>query len=371
MRTKICDMLGIDVPIFAFSHCRDVVVEAGKSGGLGVLGAATFSPRQLETELKWIDEHLDGRPYGIDIIMPNNTKLSGDLSTVDFDKVLPKEHRDFVEQILERQHVPPLPEDEIAQIVREQLDAMKVTREGAEELMEVALGHASVKLVVNAMGIPPKQSVERLHKAGILVASLVGTVDHAINQVAAGIDVIIAVGTEAGGHAGGISTMVLVPRVVDAVTPVPVLAAGGIGRGRQVVAGLALGAQGVWCGTIWLGTAQSDLTPGEKDIIFAADESDAVVRRVYSGKTCRVIRNDFTEAWEQPGAPEPLPYPLQPLLTIEALARIDRSNRADLAFLPAGQVVADVRQPTSVRQIYYDMLSEFSETVESLRKLTE
>jgi NAD(P)H-dependent flavin oxidoreductase YrpB (nitropropane dioxygenase family) len=373
MRTPLCKTLGIAAPIFAFSHCRDVVVEASRSGGFGVLGAATYSPEQLEQELSWIDKNIRGKPYGIDIIMPNETDVSSNewSADMDFDKVLPAEHRQFVEQVLDKLGVPRL-SDADKQAYREYELAWLRThhQQGAGSIIDVALRHP-VKLIVNALGIPPRPLIDRLHGAGVKVAAMVGAAHHAIKQKAAGVDIIIAVGTEAGGHTGDISTMVLTPRVVDAVAPVPVLAGGGIARGRQVAAALALGAQGVWCGSVWLGTAQSDLTPDAKKIIFASKENDTVRRRVMSGKPVRMIPNKYTEAWETPGAPAPLPYPLQPLLNVDPMGRAKHFNRADLMFQPAGQVVADLKDETSVRQIFHDMLNEFAEAVETLRALTD
>jgi NAD(P)H-dependent flavin oxidoreductase YrpB (nitropropane dioxygenase family) len=372
MRTGLCRTLEIDAPIFAFSHCRDVVVEASRSGGFGVLGAATFSPEQLERELAWIDANIRGRPYGVDIILPDQTALASDQwPDLDLDKVLPAAHRDFAEQVLDRLGVPRLSPAQREEHRREQLGWLRTHhREGAGAILEVILRHP-VKLVVSALGVPPPEVVDRLHAAGVKVGAMVGATRHALKQKAAGVDVVIAVGAEAGGHTGEISTMVLTPRVVDAVAPLPVLAAGGIARGRQLAAALALGAQGVWCGTVWLGTAQSDLEPQAKEIIFAAREEATAVRRVMSGKPVRMIPNPYTEAWGEPGAPAPLPFPLQSLLNVDPMGRVQRHHRADLAFQPAGQVVADLAAQTSVRQIFQDMLQEFAEAVDSLRALTE
>jgi NAD(P)H-dependent flavin oxidoreductase YrpB (nitropropane dioxygenase family) len=372
MRTELCRMLGVDAPIFAFSHCRDVVVEASRCGGLGVLGAATYSPEQLERELNWIDANIRGKPYGVDIIMPDKTAVSPEeWSHLDLEKILPAGHRAFAEQVLDRLGVPRLSEEQTEERRRGQLAWLRThNHEGAQAILDVILRHP-VKLVVNALGIPPPEVIDRLHGAGVKVAGMVGQARQALKHKAAGVDIIIAVGGEAGGHAGEISTMVLTPRVVDAVAPLPVLAGGGIGCGRQVAAALALGAQGVWCGSVWLGSAQSDLNPEAKEIIFAAQEDGTAIRRVLSGKPVRMIPNAYTEAWNEPGAPAPLPFPLQSLLNIDPMARVEQFHRTDLVIQPAGQIVADLKDQTSVRQIFHDMLQEFADAVDRLRILTE
>src|SRR5579883_1154626 len=252
MRTRICDMFGIEFPIFAFSHCRDVVAAVSKACGMGVLGALAFSNEQLEIELEWIDKHVDGKPYGVDIVMPAKIEGAGkDLTKADFEKMIPEQHKKFVDMMLARYEVPPLPEGEQPETL------LSWANEGGRSHVDIALKHP-ISLIVNALGPPPKDVVDRVHTHGVKVAALVGTAAQAKKQVEAGVDIIVAQGTEAGGHTGEVTTMVLVPDVVDAVAPTPVLAAGGIGSGRQMAAALALGADGVWTGSIWLATKESD-----------------------------------------------------------------------------------------------------------------
>ena len=371
MHTPICDRLGCEVPIFAFSHCRDVIVEITRAGGFGVLGAGTHSPEQLEHELRWIDEHVAGRPYGIDVLIPSKYDKEADQSTQPLEDILPAEQKEFMLKVLEQEHIPPLSPDE-AKAVREERFAKERNHgpAGSRKLIEVALRHPQVNLVVNALGAPPKDIVDDLHGRGVLVGALCGKPAHAAAQVAAGVDILIAQGTEAGGHTGDIATMVLVPQVVDMAGPqVAVLAAGGISRGRQIAAAFALGAQGVWCGTIWLGTKESELTPLEKQVLFNAKTEDAVRRKWMTGKSVRMIRSKMSEAWEQPGAPKHLMPPLQNALYHAARARIEKSGRADMVSFPAGQVVGTMKEETTVRQIVMDMMNEYVETAERVAPL--
>ena len=373
MKTAICKRLGIEVPIFAFSHCRDVVVEVTKAGGFGVLGAATFSPEQLEAELRWIDDHTAGRPYGVDVIIPSSYDAAAEQSAGDLEKLIPPEHRAFMDKLLADEGVAPLPPGERERIVKEIVDGRgSMTPEGARRLVETALKHAQVKMIVSALGAPPADVVAELKQRGIVVGAMCGKAAHAQRQCAAGVEVIVAQGTEAGGHTGDIATMVLVPQVVQVCGPdVPVLAAGGITRGSQIAASLALGAQGVWCGTIWLGTRESELDAFEKEAVFAARAEDAVRRRARTGKTVRMIKSKLSEAWEAPGAPAYLPTPLQGVLYNEAHARVVRAQRRDLYSFPVGQSVCDVNSETSVREVMYRLQSEYLEAIERLQALNE
>lgn len=368
MQTKVCDMFGIDLPIFAFSHCRDVVVEVSRAGGMGVLGITGFTREQLEIELDWIDRHIGGKPYGVDILMPNRYAEVGPMK-LDLERLLPQAHRDFVRKICDDAGIAPLPPAEAAQIMQSKLAQIQMTPAESEALVEVAFRHPGIKLMVNALGTPPKHLVERAHSFGVKVGSMVGKVEHVAAQKAAGVDLLIAQGMEAGGHTGSITSMVLWPQVVDAMAPAPVLAAGGIGRGRQMAAALALGASGVWCGSIWLGTTSSDVTPEVKQRLFEAGADDAVQRKSFSGKSCRILKSKFTEAWEQPGAPAPLAMPLQTMLIAESKLRIDRARARDHVTYPVGQVVGQMREQLSVRRVIHDMLGELVETVDGLGKL--
>ena len=371
MRTPICVELGCELPIFAFSHCRDVVVEVTRAGGFGVLGAATFSPEQLEAELRWIDQHVAGRPYGVDVIIPTSYDTDAERSTEDLEKLIPAQHRAFMDKILDDAGVPQLPPDERARVLREIVDGRgNMTPDGARRLLRVALAHPQVKLVVSALGSPPPDVVAELRARKVMIGAMCGKGEHAARHRAAGVEVIVAQGTEAGGHTGDIATMVLVPQVVEACgDEVAVLAAGGIARGSQIVAALALGAQGVWCGTLWLGTRESELDAFEKEVLFATRAQDAVRRKARTGKTVRMIKSRLSEAWEQPGAPPYLPTPLQGILYNEAHARVVRAKRRDLYSFPAGQVVGMINEESSVREVMLRLQHEYLDSMERLRKL--
>ncbi len=366
----ICDLLGIEYPILAFSHCRDVVAAVTNAGGMGVLGAVTYSVGQLEVELNWIEEHVASRPYGIDVLIP--ASLSGlenvtpdDLAKVDVAAVLPVQHRQFVDEILKEYGVPPIPD-------RGEPSARGISGLSLPTaLVDVALAHP-ISLVASALGPPPASVVEAAHSRGVPVVALVGTVEHALRQKAVGVDIIVAQGTEAGGHTGEIGTMVLVPEVVDAVAPTPVLAAGGIASGRQMAAAMALGAQGVWTGSVWLTTEEAETHPVVKEKLLAASSRDTVRSKSRTGKPARQLRTAWTEAWEAPGSPGTLPMPLQPLLVQEALARIDRAASAgnegatQLVNYFVGQVVGSMNAIRPARQVVLDMMQQYADTIAEL-----
>ena len=362
MRTSLCDMFGIEYPIFAFTHCRDVAVAVSKAGGLGVLGAVGFSAEQLEIELDWIDQHVEGKPYGVDTVMPQKAvdvhgASPGDL--VDQIKgMIPERHKEFVDELMARFNLPPLPEGE------DPSGVIGWAEDVARSHVEVAFSHP-IKLIANALGSPPKDVIDRAHAQGIKVAALAGKPQHAQRHVANGVDIIVAQGYEAGGHTGEVATMVLVPEVVDAVAPAPVLAAGGIGSGRQIAAALSLGAQGVWMGSLWLGTAESSSSPAQVTRYLEATSSDTVRSRCYTGKPARMLRSEWTEAWEDPHGPGPLGMPLQNILTADANARLMRS-RPELFVTPVGQIVGSMNKVEPVRDVVFRLVEEYIATVERL-----
>ncbi|MBL8385718.1 MAG: nitronate monooxygenase [Burkholderiales bacterium] len=360
MKNVMCEMFGIELPIFAFSHCRDVVVEVSKAGGMGVLGMARMSPERVREELRWVDEHIEGRPYGIDVLMPASYQ-GFDGRKFDADALFPKPQLDFVRNLLDAAGVPPLPPEEAREIERAMVGQLNFTPEESAQMLEIAMEHP-IRLIVNALGSPPPDLVARAHARGIKVAALAGHPKHAIRHRDAGCDFVIAVGTEAGGHTGNVTSMVLWPRIVDAVAPLPVLGGGGVGRGRQVAAALALGCEGVWCGSVWLKTVQSEVTPEIKARLFAAGPEDAVLTRSVTGKPCRTLRCSFTDAWDAPGAPPPLPAPLQAVLWWgQGRTRVERARVDEFLTYPVGQLVGDMTAETTVRQVVYEMMEEFLE----------
>ncbi|HEX5367250.1 MAG TPA: nitronate monooxygenase family protein [Acidimicrobiales bacterium] len=370
MRTPLCDLLGVEFPILAFSHCRDVVAAVGRAGGFGVLGATAFTPDQLEVELRWLEEELDGRPYGVDVLIPQRYVGSdeGGLPVGRLQELIPDDHRRFVDGMMQRYEVPELPPDDEAPggDGRE----LSLGGPGVERLLEVALAHP-IRLVASALGPPPPDLVTRAHEQGILVAALAGSRQHALRHKAIGVDVIVAQGYEAGGHTGEIATMVLVPEVVDAVAPTPVVAAGGIARGRQMAAAMALGAQGVWTGSVWLTTEEAETHPVVKQKFLAASSSDTLRSRSMTGKPARMLRTAWTDEWEGQQSPGTLPMPLQPILTARAQERIRRSSTtpgtgaADLVTYFVGQVVGSLDQVKPARRVLLEMVEEYVDTVQS------
>lgn len=375
MRTAICDQLGMEFPILAFSHCRDVVAAVSKAGGFGVLGATTHTPEQLEVELRWIDEAVEGKPYGVDVLVPE--KLAGAdegglgrISGAALVDLIPDEHRRFLDQLLREYGIDPAPPGSDEPVASMDV-AMGLSVSGALRLIEVALDHP-VRLVANALGTPPPELIEAAHGRNIPVAALVGKREHAERQQAAGVDIVVAQGYEAGGHTGEIATMVLVPEIVDTVAPLPVLAAGGIASGRQMAAAMALGAQGVWTGSVWLTTKEAETHPVVMDKFLAAGSSDTVRSRSLTGKPARQLRSAWTDAWERPDSPGPLPMPLQPLLVESARRRITRAAAAgspgacQLINYFVGQVVGSLHTVKPARQVLYEIVEEYVDVVTRL-----
>jgi NAD(P)H-dependent flavin oxidoreductase YrpB (nitropropane dioxygenase family) len=364
MRTPLCDRLGIDFPIFAFSHCRDVVAAVTNAGGIGVLGAVAHSPEALEIDLAWIDEQVGGKPYGVDLLLPVTFAATSPSTQPKLDDLFPPEQVAFVEDVLTRHGVPALPEG-----VEARRGMMSVSPEANQNLLDVALDHP-IRLLASALGPPTPDLINRAHERDIVVAALVGAASHARRQQEAGVDVIVAQGTEAGGHTGSVSTMVLVPEVVRTVAPLPVLAAGGIVTGAQVAAAMALGAQGVWCGSVWLTTAEAETHPVVKQKMLAASSSDTVRSRSLTGKPARMLRTAWTDEWEAADAPSPLPMPLQTLLVSTAQQRIARDSHSagsgaeSLATYFVGQGVGLMDQVKPARQVVEEMVSGYLEVAE-------
>ena len=354
-------ILDIEHPIFGFSPSEHVAAAVSRAGGLGVLGCVRFNdPGDLEQALSYMDANTDGKPYGVDIVMPASVPIETSLQ----DRI-PLEHKDFVERTLLKLGVPPLPAG-----VEPNDGVLGWLHSIARSHVEVALKHRP-KLIANALGSPPPDVVEKAHEHGMLVAALAGKADHARHHVSLGVDVIVAQGYEAGGHTGEIASMVLVPEVVDAVgDSVPVLAAGGIGSGRQVAAALALGASGAWLGSAWLVSAEYQMsTESVRKALLQATSSDTVRTRIYTGKPARLLRNRWTRAWDEPDAPAPLPMPLQNLLVSEAHQRLTHADDPDVVPIPVGQIVGRMNHVRPVAEIMADIVSELRATLARLSSL--
>lgn len=356
MRTALCDDLGLEYPVLGFTPFPEVAAAISRAGGMGVLGAVRYqSGEEVDEALDWMDAHVGGHPYGVDVVMPAGDFGQHDIADMArLEAMIPERHRQFVDEVLERHGVPPLPEGERERAITGWIHSV------ARSQVEAALEHP-IRMIANALGPPPADVITRAHERGLVVAALAGKAVHAERHRAAGVDVVVAQGYEAGGHTGEVATMVLVPEIVDAVHPTPVLAAGGIGSGRQIAAALALGAAGVWTGSIWLTTEEAALSDAVTDKLLRATSSDTVRSRVISGKPARMLRTAWTEAWEADDSPGALPLPLQGLLVAEANARIQRFEPEALLGIPVGQVVGSMGEVRTVADTMDRLVEEFDE----------
>ncbi|AYA25034.1 MULTISPECIES: NAD(P)H-dependent flavin oxidoreductase [Rhodococcus] len=368
MQTGLSKKFGIEYPIFGFTPSEHVAAAISRAGGLGVLGCVRFNdPEELDAVLTWMDENTDGKPYGVDIVMPAKVPTEG--TAVDLDKLIPAEHRAFVNRTLDELGVPPLSDD-----VGEASGVLGWLHSVARSHVDVALAHRPA-LIANALGSPPKDVIDLAHEKGVPVAALAGAVEHAKRHVENGVDIVIAQGYEAGGHTGEIASMVLWPEIVDALgDSAAVLAAGGVGSGRQVAAALALGASGVWMGSYWLTTSEYKLgaaAHGPSSIqraLLGASSSDTVRSRIYSGKPARLLKTKWTEAWSKPDAPEPLPMPLQNILVSEAHQRMSAADDPEAVAMPVGQVVGRMNEIRPVAEIMAELVRGYDEAVERLNE---
>ena len=368
---RICELTGAEFPLFAFSHCRDVVAAVSKAGGFGVLGATRFSPEQLEQELAWIDSHVDGAPYGVDVLVPEVidprvSELSDNKSRA---AAIDPAYQGFVNSVLGQYGI--APEAEMP-ILRER---MGITPENGLALMEVAFRHP-IRLIANALGIAPPAMIKEGKQRGVPVAALVGAKEHAIRQAEAGVDIIVAQGTEAGGHCGEVSTLVLVPEVVRELArhdyDIPVLAAGGIMTGGQMAGMMAAGAQGAWTGSVWLATPEAETSEAFRAKMVAARSRDTVRSRSRTGKPARQLKTAWHDAWDAPGGPGTLPMPLMGMVSEPAFARIEREAASgnkganELVSYFVGQGVGLVEQVRSSRQVVQDFREEFLDAISNL-----
>jgi NAD(P)H-dependent flavin oxidoreductase YrpB (nitropropane dioxygenase family) len=363
MQTELSKKLGIEHAVFGFTPFPAVAAAISRAGGFGVLGAVRYTaPDDLKRDLDWIEAHVDGKPYGLDVVMPAK-KVEG-VTEADVEAMIPEGHRQFVNDTLAKYGVPELAEGEASgwritgwmeQVARTQLD--------------VAFDYP-IRLLANALGSPPADVVRRAHDQDVLVAALAGSARHARKHADAGIDVVVAQGYEAGGHTGEIASMVLTPEVVEAVDPLPVLAAGGIGSGQQVAAALALGAQGVWLGSLWLTTTEAELpSPRLIGKLLAAGSGDTVRSRALTGKPARQLRTEWTDAWDDPQGPGTLPMPLQGLLVAEAVSRIQKYEVEPLLGTPVGQIVGRMNSERSVQAVFDDLTRGFERAVDRINRI--
>ena len=373
MPSKLCQTLGIEFPLFAFSHCRDVVAAVSKAGGFGVLGATAFNPEQLEVELQWIDAHVDGKPYGIDVLIPENLTIAQEkgVTSGGLAKRIPQGHKDFVDSLLARHGV-----ESAGTTARRDDDAPPpFWPEEAMELLRVAFNHP-IRMIVNALGVPPPEMIAMGRDHAIPVGALAGAKEHALRLAATGVDMIVAQGGEAGGHCGEVSTLVLIPEVVRALKvagyDVPVLAAGGIMTGAQMAACMAMGAAGAWTGSVWLATSESETTEIFREKMVAARSRDTVRSKGRTGKYSRQLCSAWTDAWEAPDSPGALPMPFQSLISEPALRRADKvaaggnAQARELVTYFVGQGVGLVEEVTSARAVVQSFMEDYVDAVDAL-----
>jgi NAD(P)H-dependent flavin oxidoreductase YrpB (nitropropane dioxygenase family) len=370
MRTPVAQNLGVELPIFAFSHCRDVVAAVTKAGGMGVLGAAWMTPNELDMSIEWIEKEVDGKPFGVDLVFPG-TAGDDEKRPDEYLALIPDNYLSFVTHLLDEGGLSDLSREDRDAFMVENARKMAMTNRKSREQLDVTLARSSVNLVVGALGVTPEWVVKEAHAQGVQVGALVGTAKHAEKQREAGVDLIVAQGTEAGGSVGSVASMVLWPQVVEAAAGVPVLAAGGVSRGSHLLAALSLGCQGVWIGSLWLGTVESELSDEMRQRLFEAESEDATVARVMTGKQGRMLKTKYVEAWQAPTAPEPLPWPMQSILNGYSYKRAERGRNLDYWTYAVGQVVGDMRRQTTVRREIERMLTEYGDALESLMDVSD
>ena len=340
---------------------------------MGVLGVAAFDPKELEIELNWIDENVEGKPYGVDIIAPTNLSPAAQASAQEQIESVPEENREFALKVLAQHGVQT--DDVYTYTEQDTHDAITgfLTNEQASAMIDVAFSHP-IGLIANALGVPPQYMIDRAKQQGVPTAALIGSKEHAVKQVEAGVDILVVSGYEAGGHCGEVSTLVLVPEVCSALrdSNVPVLAAGGIVTGRQMAACMALGADGAWTGSIWLTTIESETPQAIKEKYIEASSAHTVRSKQRTGKYSRQLRSSWTEAWDAKGAPAPLPMPIQSLVSEPPLNRISQmadkghEGARELATYWVGQGVGLMNSIQTSRQVVYDFMEDFLEAYERL-----
>jgi NAD(P)H-dependent flavin oxidoreductase YrpB (nitropropane dioxygenase family) len=369
VKPAICERFGIDFPLFAFSHCRDVVAAVTNAGGFGVLGATAYTPEQLDRELSWIDDHVHGKPYGADIIVPAKFEGKGEsLSRTQLIDRIPTDYREFVAALLSAHDIEPEHSP--------RLGGSALTGDTGHDLLDVAMSHP-IKLIANALGVPPDYMIDAGRERGVPVAALVGAKEHAVKQVAAGVDLIVAQGTEAGGHCGEVTTLVLIPEVLDALAAIgsstPVLAAGGIVTGRQMAAAVAMGADGAWTGSVWLTTEEAETAPHTVQKMLAATSRDTVRSAGRTGKPSRQLVSDWTDAWlPHSDGRQPLPLPLQSMLCEPVLRRVDalatqgHPGAQALATYFVGQGVGLMNKVKPARDVVLEFIEDYLAAAERL-----
>jgi NAD(P)H-dependent flavin oxidoreductase YrpB (nitropropane dioxygenase family) len=319
---------------------------------------------EIEREIKWLREHIGDKPFGLDVLIPASVPPSG--SKAELREQIPPSYWEFVESIKRDGNIP-APKPQSAEEIR--VERPSQTQETARRQLEVIL-EERVPVLASGLG-SPAFILDEAHQRGMKVFGLIGNVRQARREAEAGVDFIVAQGTDSGGHTGEIGTFSLVPQVVNAVKPTPVICAGGVGNGSQLAAAICLGAVGVWTGTIWLTVRESDTDLIVKEKILAATERDTIRSRSSSGKPIRQLQTRWTEVWDAPDAPPPLPMPLQGILVSDVLTAVRENRIADFMGSPAGQVVGMIDEMKPAAQVIFDMVDEAQEVLETLSGVSE
>jgi NAD(P)H-dependent flavin oxidoreductase YrpB (nitropropane dioxygenase family) len=373
LRTRLCEEYGCEVPIVAFAHTKDVVAAVTNAGGIGVLGGAggerrrsqitpPYTAEQFRADIRWIKDRVGGRPFGCDLVLPASI-VEGNRE--DLEAMIPQEHRDFVDRLHSENSIP-YPKRMVDESLPD-FEALTNSRAKLEVLFE-----EHVPIFASGLG-SPAFILERAHAEGVKVWGLIGRPRQAAREIEAGVDLIIAQGYDSGGHSGSIGTFSLVPQIVELAqaTQTPVLAAGGVCTGKHLAAALAMGAAGVWTGTIWLATHESETEMFLKHRLIEAQLEDVVQSRATSGKPIRQLKSRWSDVWSQPDAPQPLQMPLQGMLVRGIQTGIREGQLQDWMTTPAGQSVAGVRELKPAAEVLYDIVEEAQEMLERLAGISD
>lgn len=358
LRLPLSERLGIRHPIFGFSHSLDVCVEIARAGGFPVMGLSREMPDDIPRILAELDDRMAGMPYGIDLMLPPHVPEDGNVEALKAE--LPDDHTSFVSRLREQfSIVPPSAPSFFTAHVR--------TRKLFDEQIETVLASKAMG-VATAIGLR-EDFIQRAKAAGKVTFSLIGSTRQANKALSMGVDVLVAQGYDAGGHTGPVGTMSLVPQILEIAGDVPVLAAGGIGTGAQILGAIAMGTQGAWLGTLWMAAKENHTPPALMSRLLESRSEDTLITRAHSGKPCRVVRSEWISAWEQPDSPKPLDMPLQQVLTGDVFTSIHQHNRADLIYEAAGQSIFALREETTVAAQMEKLVQEMDEARARMRRL--
>lgn len=356
IRTPICNRLGIEHPIFGFSHAPDVVVALAEAGGFPVLGLARELPEEIPGIIEEVEARLAGKPYGIDLMLPPNVPQEASIDTLK--STLPREHVDFVEGLRQRFGVEPP--------AKPSFFTTQVRSEALFERQIKAVLNSRARGVATAIGLRA-DLISEAKRRGKLTFSLVGSVRHARKALEMGVEVLVAQGYDAGGHTGPVGTLSLLPQIIAVAGDAPVLGAGGIATGAQVLGCLGMGAQGAWLGTLWMAARENHTPPALLARLVASSSEDTLITRAHSGKPCRVVRSEWVDAWQAPGAPAPLGMPLQQVLVGDVFTSMHEHDHERLIYEAAGQSVFGIQGLTTVAEQMAQLVGEMDIAMRRLR----